>query len=394
MASQALATSRDENPIAQISNQLTERAGEFRKVLPSHISPDKFQRTVITAVQTDPDLLLADRRSLMLACMKAAQDGLLPDKREAALVIFVENKKIDGEWVKTKKVAYLPMVYGLRKKVLQSGEITDITAKVVYRREAEEGFFIYEEGTEATLRHKPILNLTSEEASDENIVAVYSMATFNDGTKSYEVMRRFEVDKVRETSQTGAMRDRKGQARTPSGPWVEWYPEQAKKTAIRRHTKTLPMSGDLVDVEVMDEMLAARSTAQVLSIADPTPPKRLEADASQGLTNVDEETARQLDRETEARAAGADTETGEIKEEPEPEKKLEPEKADAKKDAPPIWQRAVDAWKERIANASIIGDVLTVESELEEVRDELPKLVAKDLDALIDEAKAQDWSGQ
>jgi len=233
-----------DSQIERISEQLV-------KALPGHINIGKFQRTLMAAVKAEPDLLRADRASLINAIEKAALDGLLPDKREAALVIFKRNYKDQaGNWNQALEVVYMPMVYGLRKKILQSNEVTDITAKVVYRREVEEGAFIYEEGTEAMLRHRPMLDLTEEDAKDENIVAAYSMATYKDGSKSYEVMRRFEIDKVRESSQTGATRDKKGQLRKSSGPWVDWYPEQAKKTVMRRHSKTLPQSGDLiVDVE-------------------------------------------------------------------------------------------------------------------------------------------------
>lgn len=282
------------NPLVKLRGQLEQRATEFKMVLPAHISPEKFQRTILTAVQSDPDLLKADRQSFILACMKAAQDGLLPDKREAALVIFKENKKVNGEWVTRQAVQYMPMVYGLRKKILQSEEVTDITAKVVYRREHEEGHFIYEEGTEAMLRHKPMLDLTAEEAADSQIIAAYSMATYADGSKSYEVMRRFEIDKVRECSQTGATRDRKGQPRTPSGPWVDWYPEQAKKTVMRRHSKTLPMSGDLIDVEATDDALYARSAEGLLGSTVPdapvaTLPRRDEVDHDPETGEVSDE---------------------------------------------------------------------------------------------------------
>ena len=297
------------HPMVAFRTQLEKRADEFKMVLPAHITPEKFQRTVLTAIQSDPALLDADRQSLLMACMKAAQDGLLPDKREAALVTFKENKKVGNEWVNKVLVQYMPMVYGLRKKILQSGEVTDITAKVVYRREMDEGAFIYEEGTEAALRHRPIMDLSEAEAQDDQIVAFYSMAAYKDGSKSYEVMRRFEVDKVREKSQTGATRDRKGQPRTPSGPWVEWYPEQGKKTVMRRHSKTLPMSGDLLDVEAADDTLYANSAMRALHsvpVGEPTPavPSRNDTPAlgHDVLTGevVDDETLADLDRQSMA----------------------------------------------------------------------------------------------
>ena len=308
--------------VDQFRNQLSNRVDEFKMALPAHITPEKFQRTLITAVQADPELLKADRRSLILACMKAAQDGCLPDKREAALVVFKENKKVDGQWVTRLLVTYMCMVFGLRKKILQSGEIRDITAKVVYRREALEGHFIYEEGTEAMLRHKPMMDLTDEDTTDDQIVAAYSMATYMDGTKSYELMRRFEIDKVRESSQTGATKDRKGNPRNPSGPWVDWYPEQAKKTVMRRHSKTLPMSGDLLDVEAKDDALYAASASSALAIEEEQGgvvlPSRDQLDHNPETGEIiepgeeDEETARQLDAQTDGWQEGpADEQRGE-----------------------------------------------------------------------------------
>lgn len=251
--------------VAQLNDQLTLRAEQFKMVLPSHISPEKFQRTVLTAAQTNPDLLNCDRQSFLNACMKAAQDGVLPDGREGVLVQFNTRQKIDGQWMTVKLVQYMIMVYGLRKKILQSGEITDIFASVVYRQEIDAGRFIYEEGSERMLRHKPLLD-ASFDPKDEDIALVYSVATFKDGSKSFEVMRRSEINKVREASQTGATTDRNGNPSEAKGPWVDWFSEMAKKTVIRRHSKSLPMSGDIfADVEGDDIDLAARSAALALS---------------------------------------------------------------------------------------------------------------------------------
>lgn len=276
---------RDESTVARrpdpstpqgLAFELEKGAEQLRRALPAHISPEKFQRTIITAAQANPDLLKSDRQALLLACMKAAQDGLLPDGREAALVIF-NNREKDGQgkWVNVKKAQYMPMVYGLRKKILQSGEIRDITAKVVYRAEYERGTFLYEEGTERMLRHKPDMLLSDEEMQDENIVAAYSIATFKDGSMSYEVMSRAEINKVRQVSKTGAvgMTTYQGAAIQPKGPWVDWFGEMAKKTVMRRHAKTLPMSGDIIDIEgrEVDDAELAQSARSVLSVETDDP---------------------------------------------------------------------------------------------------------------------------
>ncbi len=280
MATQ-LAT-RTDNPIAVLSTQLEQRAIEFRKVLPAHITPEKLQRTILTAVQGNPALLEASRQSFIMAAMKCAQDGLLPDGREAALVEFKTSVKEGSNWVQKRLVQFMPMVYGLRKKILQSGEISAIEVGIVYAAEVAKGTFLYEVGLEPPLRHRPSLDLTAEETTDDQIVAAYSIATMKDGTRSFELMRRFEIDRVREASQTGATKDRKGQTRQPKGPWVDWFPEMAKKTVMRRHAKTLPMSGDILDVEARDEAAYATSAVSVLGSAREEEPMAITGPDEQG----------------------------------------------------------------------------------------------------------------
>ncbi len=355
---------QSDNPMVKFRGQLEQRANEFKMVLPSHITPEKFQRTVMTAVQGDPELLRADRQSLVLACMKAAQDGLLPDKREAALVIFSTRQKQDGEWVSVKLVQYMPMVFGLRKKILQSGEISAIETNVVYRAEAEGGAFIYEAGTEAMLRHRPMLELTDEQTADDQIVAAYSVAVMKDGTKSFEVMRRSEINKVREKSQTGATVDRYGKPRQPSGPWVDWFAEMARKTVMRRHSKTLPMSGDLLDVEARDDDLAARSATALLGAVDadaptPLPPTREEVARAEGADpetgEIDEDAARALDREAFAAMEGRrDEDHGDQHD----------DDGDIDDEDVHPGEALADQLIERLSAATVMGDVIMAEQDL------------------------------
>jgi len=293
----------NDNPLVQFNTQMEQRAPEFKKVLPAHISPEKFQRTIITAVTAAPDLLQADRRSLVTACMKAAQDGLLPDGREAALVVFKTSQKDDqGKWSKVAVVQYMPMVYGLRKKILQSGEITDIQTGVVYRQEIEAGLFVYEEGTERQLRHKPMLD-PAFDPIDDDIAASYSVATFKDGSKSFEVMPRRDINKIRQTSKTGALgKSFNGKPVEPKGSWVDWFSEMARKSVMRRHSKTLPMSGDLIDIEPIEDRTESYAS-QLLHDSVPNEPEPVPTD-------------RQLkqQRSEQAEQESADPETGEVNE--------------------------------------------------------------------------------
>lgn len=338
------ATRREPSPLAVLSKELEHRQEQYRMALPSHIKPEDLQRTVVMAAQQNPKLLEADRRTLMLSCMKAAQDGLLPDGREAALVPFsVRKKDAGGRWNSVTEVAYMPMVYGLRKKIMQSDEIASMQVGVVYMAEYESGRFLFEVGLEPPIRYKPDLTLPMEETTDEKIVAAWSLVKFKDGSWSGEVMRRAEIDKIRELSQTGATKIQKGRdagkPRTPSGPWVDHFGEMAKKTVMRRHSKVLPMSGDIFrDVEGDDVERSIRSATGVLDSVDEAAPvalpsqdepvdeetgeigeqgqEREAADPATGMTEVDEETARKLD-------ASEDVDEQESEAESEPDPKMQ-----------------------------------------------------------------------
>lgn len=340
-AQTAVAERREATPIDKLKTNLSTRADEFKVALPSHISVDKFQRTIATAAMSNPTLMTCDRTSLLLAAMKLAQDGLLPDGREAALVPFKTRKKEGNNWIEVWQVQPMPMAYGLRKKILQSGQVVSLETGLVYRAETEAGHFIYEIGMDPPIRHRPKLDLTAEDMADENIVAAYSIARIKsdsgDPYWSVEVMRRVEIDKVRQTSQTGAVGQvvkfgaNKGKAIEPKGPWVDWYGEMAKKTVLRRHSKVLPMSGDIFETIERDneEELRAEGAARLLQTetADPVrlptdeelqeeqhDPQTGEVlddqprDATTGMTEVSEEAARELDAQT-GEDGGAEPET-------------------------------------------------------------------------------------
>lgn len=218
--------------INQVRDFMTAQRGEFEKVLPSHVNAEKFIRVVMTACVNAPELLEADRATLMLSALKCASDGLLPDNREAAFIIF-NSKDKNGVWVK--KVQYMPMYTGILKKVRQSSDISNISSRVVF----EKDFFEYELGDEEKLTHKPYMGKDSA----GEIVAAYCVVKLNDGSVYREVMTVGEIEKVRRCSKSG---NKDGQA---VGIWKEWYEEMARKTVFKRAAKWLPQSIELPESE-------------------------------------------------------------------------------------------------------------------------------------------------
>lgn len=216
---------------AKLSDELAVLRPEVEKVLPPHVTPDKFMRVVLTAIAQNPSLARADRRSLLNSAVRAAQDGLLPDGREGAFVIFKSKDKVhEGNrqverWVD--KVQWMPMIAGIIKKVRNSGELLSLSSNVVYKADAFR-YWIDDIGEHIT--HEP--NVLAPERGP--LVAVYAIAKTKDGGAYTEVMSRGQIDQVRAVSKA-----------KDSGPWVGWYDEMARKTVVRRLSKRLPMSTDL-----------------------------------------------------------------------------------------------------------------------------------------------------
>lgn len=216
----AIAATREMTPYEKFRDALGKIRGELATLV-GEKNVDRFTRVALNAVQTTPELLDADRRSLLLACMRAAQDGLLPDGREAVFNIYNTNVAKRGEpdrWIK--KVQYLPMVGGLVKKLYDSGHVKFVDAVAVYEKDD----FEYRRGDDPRIEHKPYGG--REEPGD--IIAAYVVVRLTNGEVKREVMWRRDIDKVKAAS------------KAKSGPWVDWFDQQAIKSVIKRAYKQLP----------------------------------------------------------------------------------------------------------------------------------------------------------
>jgi recombination protein RecT len=190
-----------------------------------------------------------ERRSLFGALVKAAQDGLLPDGREGAIVPF----KGKAQW--------MPMVAGIMKKVRNSGEIASWDAFAVYEKDEFERLL----GDDMRIFHKPY-----EEGDPGQVVGAYSIVTFKDGSKSKDYLPRWRIDKARQQNPIGAN----------SLMWTKFYDEGAIKSVIRHHSKRLPMATDVEAIFERDETMSPAGGFQPAVIeggAAEAPVSRLDA---------------------------------------------------------------------------------------------------------------------
>lgn len=199
--------------------QLLERSkGQIAAALPNSCTPERMMRITATAIQKTPALLDCDPLSLIAAVMECAQLGLEPNTKlgHAHLVPF-HNKKTG--W---REVQMIPGFTGLIELAVRSGKVSSIKATIVHEKDQ----FQYEEGLAPRLIHVP-----SREADKGEIVAAYAVARMTNGQTTFSLMWKVDIDKIKDGSPAGR-----------SGPWVTHYEEMAKKTAIRRLCKTLPVS--------------------------------------------------------------------------------------------------------------------------------------------------------
>ena len=233
---------REVSPQQRFRDELARMGDQFVAALPDHIKPERFQRIILTSVLGDPKLLRADRKSLLEAAMRAAQDGLMPDKREGAFVIFNTKVKIDGKDVWIDAVQWMPMIGGIIKKMHQSGEIAMVTAKVVY------GDDIFRAWVDDQGEH--VAYEQAEHPDYDTIRQVFAMARTKEGAVYVETLTPRDIEKIRSVSRS-----------KDSGPWAKWWEEMAKKSAIRRLAKRLPLSADLHDLIQRDNDLYDLSRA-------------------------------------------------------------------------------------------------------------------------------------
>jgi recombination protein RecT len=202
------------------------------QALPPGVTIDRFIRTTLTAIQRNPDVATPKRQqSLFLAVVQCAQDGLLPDGREAAFVTFGDT------------TAYMPMIGGLRKVAAKYG--IAMTAHLVYENDR----FEYELGFEPAIVHRPP---TTGERGE--IIGAYACAI--DGLKQryMEWMSTAEIEKIRGVSRA-----------KNAGPWKDHWGEMARKTVARRLFKQLA----LADVDDVSARIVAAADADVDFTPDP-----------------------------------------------------------------------------------------------------------------------------
>lgn len=208
--------------------------------LPKHMTADRMARIVLTDMRRVPKLMECTTASLAGAIMAAAQLGLEPGNGlgHAYLLPFDKRAKVNGQWQTVATECQLIIGYrGMIDLARRSGQIVSLSARTVHERD----HFQYRYGLDETVEHVPF-----DGGDRGKLTYVYAVAKLKDGGVQFEVMSRAEIEAIRAKSKAGS-----------SGPWVDHFDEMAKKTAIRRLFKYLPVSVEMSRAVTADEQAEA-----------------------------------------------------------------------------------------------------------------------------------------
>lgn len=212
------------HPLNQLRRDITNAVPTFG--LSSEKEQQRMISVMMVAAEKNPEIVFADRASLIAAARQCANHGLVPDGNEAHLAIYNTKIKVNGKETWIQKVQYQPMVRGIINRILRSGRIISLWAECVY--EGEEFSIDISQGD-----RRPIHNPNYFDRG-KKMVGVYAVAKMKNGTVDCEPMSYAEIMKVKAVAKTKKV-------------WDAWEDEKAKVACIRRLSKRLHMSAEDLD---------------------------------------------------------------------------------------------------------------------------------------------------
>lgn len=209
-----------------------DKRDEIERALPAHVPFARFERNLSNAIMREPKLLKCDPRVVFREVAKIAALGLVLDPQLGEAYLIVDNKNNVQA-----RVGYR----GLLKLAHQSNAVSAIYAHDICENDVCE----IELGTDKRIVHKP------DFMKDRGATgAYYAVVKFKDGATDFEPMSLAEIHRIRDRSD--AYRAFKN-GYIKSTPWGTDEGEMAKKTALRRLLKRVPMSPDVDRALVLED---------------------------------------------------------------------------------------------------------------------------------------------
>lgn len=249
-------------PASSIEGILKSKAFTDRlQLYASTINPGIFAASVLNQIRKVPKLAKCTQESFFDALVTCAQLGILPNGRDAHLIPFDTNRKdAAGNWSKKTECQLIIDWKGLAGLAYKNSDLVEpIYADVVCAND------VFEYNMGRVLRHT--WKLTEDRGE---VVGAYAIAKFKSGGERHDLLSLRDIEKARAASKNA-----------DKGPWVAWYEEMAKKTAVRRLSKYLQLAPEVVEaLDAEDRMNSIDIKPAHLSISEP---------AATDTTTVEEE---------------------------------------------------------------------------------------------------------
>jgi recombination protein RecT len=253
--------------LARVKDLFVKALPELKAAAPKHITAERMIKVLTASMTKTPALAEASPSSLLIALMTATELGLEPNTPLGHG--YIVPQKVNGR----QEAMFVPGYRGLVYLAVLSGQVLDVRSQVV-RTKDEWTFKDGRGGVQWSWA-------PSEEEDRGPVRLVYAAADLAGGREHIEVMTFAQIERIRKAAPS---------ARGRSSPWDNHWEEMARKTAIKRLCKHLPMSterGDLLmraveldnriesDVDTDSGAAAAELVASVMGEAA----RQAEADA-------------------------------------------------------------------------------------------------------------------
>jgi recombination protein RecT len=205
--------------------------------LPGMVAKDRFIQ-IAAAICNTKEIAGCDPASVMTCVFGCAKLGLIPDPvlGHVYLIPYGNTAKL------------IPGYKGYIELARRSGRVGDVHTDLVH--ECDEWEYWKDENG-AHIRHVP--NLDGDRSND-SVKYVYCITENRGGRPSVEVMTRAQIEKNS----------------TNSPVWKKHWDEMARKTVVRRASKTWPLSPELAQAVHWDEQ-AERGEPQAIPVLDEKP---------------------------------------------------------------------------------------------------------------------------
>ncbi len=193
---------------------------EIKKALPDIITPERFTRMALSALNTTPKLQECTKMSFLAALMNAAQLGLEPNT--ALGQSYLIPCRINGVMECQFQIGYK----GLIELAYRNPQMQIISAQAVYENDE----FEYELGLNPKLEHRPSIRDRGE------LRLFYGLFKLVNGGFGFEVMSKEAIDAyAKEYSKSFD---------SSFSPWKTNYEAMAKKTVLKQALKYAPIKAD------------------------------------------------------------------------------------------------------------------------------------------------------